>query len=206
MISNIRIQQRDGQGGVDVVKRSIIILLGSCFISFGINFFIIPNHLINGGIIGLGIIANYAFQFKPGLTIITLSLPLYFIAWFYFRTYFYNGLHGLLVSSFFIDLFQPLSKLIETPPILISSLIGGLFIGIGIGVMLLIKASTGGGDLLALMISNLTLINVGILIFMIDSLVILIGGIVVQDAQVFFSFLMVFMIGLTTYLMTTLFK
>lgn len=189
-----------------MIKKSIVIICGSLFVAVGINLFVIPNHLINGGIIGLGLIANYAFAVKPGITIIILSLPLYVIAWLHFRTYFYNGLHGLLVSSFFIDLFQPLSIIPHNVPILISSLSAGLLIGIGIGMMLLVQASTGGGDLLALMIAQQTLINVGIIIFIIDSIVIFFGGIVIEDATILFSFLMIFMIGLTTYFMTTLFQ
>src|SRR5699024_10701274 len=133
---------------------------------------------------------------------ITLSLPLYIIAYIKFRSYFYNGLHGLLISSFFIDFLEPLSHWTNSAPLLINALTGGLLLGTGIGLLLLVHASTGGGDLLALMLAKITAINVGIFIFVLDTAVILLGGYFIQDAAVLFSFLMIFMVGLTTYTMT----
>lgn len=185
-----------------MIKKLVAITCGSILIGIGINFFLIPNHLINGGMIGVGLILKYAFGFKPGLTIIILSLPLYVIAWLYFRPFFYNGLHGLLISSFFIDFFEPLSQGVTPAPLIVSSLTGGLLLGTGIGLLLLVQASTGGGDLLALMLAKITAINVGIIIFIMDTIVILLGGFLIQESTIIFSFLMIFMIGLTTYTIT----
>ncbi|SDQ27369.1 Uncharacterised 5xTM membrane BCR, YitT family COG1284 [Virgibacillus salinus] len=186
---------------LSMFKKIISILAGSVFIAIGINYFAIPHHLVDGGIIGLGLIAKYTLGLKPGLTIIVLSLPLYIYAWFHFRSYFYNGLHGLLVTSLLIDYFHPLSSW-DTAPILVSAITGGFMIGTGIGIMLLTKTSTGGVDLLALMIAKSTTLNVGIIILIIDSIVILFGWIIIQETTIIFSSLMVIMIGLTTFTIT----
>lgn len=192
-----------GQGGVMMLKKTIAILLGSFLIAIGINYFLVPNHLINGGMIGVGLIANYAFGLKPGLTTIVVSIPLYIFAWFYFRSFFYNGLHGLLICSFFIDLFYPLSTIADQTPMFISALVGGLLLGTGVGLMLLVKVSTGGGDLLALMISKATSINVGLIILTIDIIVIFSGALTIRETEmIFYSFLMILIIGLTTYAIT----
>ncbi|UJL45222.1 YitT family protein [Virgibacillus sp. NKC19-16] len=180
-----------------MIKKIVAIITGSFFIAVGINYFVIPHHLLDGGIIGLGLIGKYAFSLQPGLTIILLSIPLYMIAFFYNRRYFYNGIHGLLISSFFIDLLRPLS-LFEEMPMLISSLTGGLLIGTGVGLMLLTETSTGGLDLLALILSKITAINVGVFIFIIDGIVLLFGWIVISEVTIIYSSLMVFMVGLTT--------
>ncbi|PAV28645.1 hypothetical protein CIL05_15235 [Virgibacillus profundi] len=180
-----------------MIKKICSILGGSVFIAIGINYFVIPNHLLDGGIIGLGLIGKYAFGFKPGLTIILLSIPLYMIAFYYNRTYFYNGIHGLLVSSFLIDLFQPISYWYPAP-IFVSSLIGGIFIGTGVGMMLLSETSTGGTDLIALLLSRLTAVNAGIYIFMIDCMILLLGWSFIPEATFIYSCIMVGIIGLTT--------
>ncbi|WP_373893255.1 YitT family protein [Virgibacillus natechei] len=184
-----------------MIKKIIAIISGSFFIAVGINYFVIPNHLLDGGIIGLGLIGKYTFGLQPGLTIICLSIPLYMIAFFYNRKFFYNGVHGLLISSFFIDLIRPLS-LFEDTPLLISSLTGGLLIGTGVGLMLLTETSTGGLDLLALMLSKITAINVGVFIFIIDGIVLLFGWFVISEVTIIFSILLVFMVGLTTSVIT----
>lgn len=187
-----------------MIKKAIYIILGSILVAIGINYFLIPNHLINGGMIGVGLIMKYAFGLKPGLTILILSIPLYIFAFFRYKTYFYNGLHGLLISSFIIDLFHPLS-LWPSAPILYSAIIGGVFVGTGVSLLLLVKASTGGGDLLALMIANASLLNVGLIIFMIDTIVILSGSIAIREATMFYSFILICVIGLTTYTITNRF-
>lgn len=186
-----------------MLHKLLFILIGSFFIALGINLFIIPNHLLDGGIIGIGLIAKYTLGLKPGLTIIILSLPIYLFAWKYARTYFYNGLHGLLISSFFIDLFHSLSH-IASFPILISSLSGGVLIGVGISFMLTTKSSAGGTDLLALMISKKTNINVGVLIFIIDILVIFIGSVFIPDAHIINSGIMIIVVGITTSVITSI--
>src|SRR5690625_6557206 len=186
-----------------MIKKAAFILTGSSLIAFGINYFLIPHRLINGGMIGVGLIANYAFDFRPGLTTIIVSLPLYVYAFIYYRSYFFNGLHGLLVSSFFIDLLYPLSTLPHATNIVMSAIFGGIFIGTGVSLMLLVKVSTGGGDLLALIISSATLVNVGLIIFIIDMFVILWGSFYLHETEIIlFSLIMILMVGLTTYTIT----
>nr|WP_245183612.1 YitT family protein [Lentibacillus salicampi] len=190
---------------IRLVQKITAIIIGSVLIAIGINYFIIPNHLVDGGVIGLGLIAKYTAGMKPGLTIIVLSLPLYIYAWFHFRSYFYNGVHGLLASAFFIDYFHPLMTL-HTPPILISSITAGLLLGAGIGIMLLTQVSTGGVDLLALMLTKVISLNVGLIILIIDSIVVLFGWLIIQETTLIYSGLMVGMIGLTTFTITKTFS
>ncbi|WP_010098814.1 YitT family protein [Ornithinibacillus scapharcae] len=188
-----------------MIQKILAVVFGSLMIGIGINYFVIPHHLLDGGIIGLGLLGKYAFDLQPGLTIIILSIPLYLIAFFYNRNYFYNGVHGLLVSSFFIDLFRPLSYF-SVFPIFLSSLSGGIVIGIGISIMLINNISAGGSDLLALILSKITSINVGIFILSFDSIVILTGALVIPEATVLYSAILVGAVGLTAFVVTGILK
>lgn len=180
-------------------KNLLITLCGSILISISINTFIVPNHLLNGGVIGLSLILKYAFNFKVGLTIIGLSVPIYLIAWIYYRSYFYRGIQGMILCAIFIDLLDPLSTNISNTPLYINALTAGFLFGTGVGLLLLVGSSTGGGDLLGLMIARVTAINVGIIILLMDLMIIFIGSILIAEVTMFYSFMMIFMIGLTTY-------
>ncbi|HJV16901.1 MAG TPA: YitT family protein, partial [Bacillales bacterium] len=158
-----------------MLEKLLAVLAGSTLLGLGIDGFLVPYHLLDGGIIGLGLIVHYFYGWPTGMSIIFLSIPLYALAWFYERRYFYYSLHGLIVSSFCIDIFSFMDGKIQLG-ILPSTIIGGLVVGIGIGLMLRYETSTGGTDLLAQLITKLTSINVGIIIFIIDALVV-IGGI-----------------------------
>ncbi len=185
--------------------KALAILIGSIFLSIGINFFLVPFHILDGGLIGIGLIFKYILGVKAGLTIIIFSLPIFTLAWFKYRRYFYNSLHGLLISSFMIDLLQPLRyyflSLIHIEAF-VSAIIGGILIGIGIGIMLRYETSTGGTDLLAQFFSKLFSINVGIVIFLIDMLVIGLGGILLSSETFLLSIVSITAVGVTTSILT----
>ncbi|MGG3560182.1 YitT family protein [Bacillus sp. 1P10SD] len=172
-------------------------LLGSLLLSLGVNGFLVPYQLLDGGVIGLGLIIHYFYGWPTGLSIILLSLPLYVLAWFFERRYFFYSLHGLIISSFCIDLFSFINGKIHLD-ILPSTVIGGILVGIGIGLMLRYETSTGGTDLLAQILTKFTSINIGIIIFLIDGLVITSGIQVVGLEKFFYSLLTILCVGLMT--------
>lgn len=194
--------ERDLSGGNSMIEKVLAILAGSTLLGLGINAFLVPYHLLDGGVIGLGLIVHYFYGWPTGVSILFISLPLYALAWFYERRYFYYSIHGLIVSSFCIDLFSFMNGKIHLS-ILPSTIIGGLIVGIGVGLMLRYETSTGGTDLLAQLITKLTSLNVGIIIFMIDALIIT-GGIKVVGLEKFlYSFLTIFCVGLMTAITST---
>ncbi|MFD1019178.1 YitT family protein [Thalassobacillus hwangdonensis] len=187
------------------IKKGMVILIGSSLLAIGINLFLMPDHVLDGGIIGIGLIAHYLWGFETGLTIILFSTPIFILAWFRYRSYFYNSLHGLLISSFFIDLFYRLRAFHFPLDPAISSMIGGAFVGAGIGFMLRHKTSTGGTDLLAQMVADFMRLNVGFVIFMIDAAVILIGGYLFSSQTLLLSTLTILCVALVTMLCTSRF-
>lgn len=184
------------------LKKGMVIVVGSILLSLGINLFLAPYKVLDGGIIGVGLILHYLWGLKTGLMILFLSIPIFIIAWYQYRIYFYNSLHGMMVSSFFIDLFRPIDSLIRIDPSL-SSILGGLLVGMGIGLMLKYKTSTGGTDLIAQFLHDKTGINVGILIFTIDAIVILFGGLLLSSETLILSIITILVVGLTTSLFTS---
>ncbi|MFJ8260973.1 YitT family protein [Rummeliibacillus sp. NPDC094406] len=183
------------------LKKGSIIIIGSVFLSLGINLFLTPYKILDGGIVGLALILNYLYNLKVGLMIIILSMPIFIVAWFRYRTYFYNSLHGLLLSSFTIDLFKPFRSLIDISAVF-SSILGGIFVGTGIGLMLRHRTSTGGTDLVAQFVSVKTGVNVGIVIFVIDITVIILGGVLISAHTLLLSIITLLVVGITTSLIT----
>ncbi len=182
------------------LKKTGIVLLGSMLLSFGINFFLVPFEVLDGGIIGIGLIIKYLTGIQAGLVIIFLSVPIFVLAWLYNKNYFYNSLHGMLISSFIIDLLAS-SQLLPSDMIfhpIVSSILGGIFIGVGIGIMLRYETSTGGTDLIAQFISKFFNINVGMIIFVIDTVVISIGGWLISKDTFLLSILTVIFVGFFT--------
>jgi uncharacterized membrane-anchored protein YitT (DUF2179 family) len=197
----IKVSCKEQWGGALMLKKMTITIIGSMFLAIGINVFLVPHHLLDGGIIGISLIIKYIWHVKVGLTIVLLSIPLYIMAWFYYRPFFYNSLHGLLFSSLMIDIFSVLRGIIMLDP-MISSIIGGVLVGIGIGIMLREETSTGGTDLLAQFIARMTNWNVGIIIFMMDTFIIAIGSFIIDSTSFLYSLVVVTIVGIATTMLT----
>jgi uncharacterized membrane-anchored protein YitT (DUF2179 family) len=186
---------------IAMLRRTVAIFFGSMLLGIGINGFIVPFHLLDGGMIGISLLVKYVWGYKVGLTLIFLSIPIYLLAWKLERRYFINSVHGLLVSSLIIDLLSPLRGMFSVS-IIEGSVIGGLFIGTGIGWMLRYETSTGGTDLLALFVSRWLSINVGMVIFLIDAAVILAGLYVIGEGILLYSLVTILSVGFAPLTMT----
>jgi uncharacterized membrane-anchored protein YitT (DUF2179 family) len=185
-----------------ILKKMAIVLFGCILLSLGINGFLIPNKVLDGGVIGLGLICNYLWGFEAGLSILLMSIPIFALAWFKDKGYFYSSLHGLLLSSILIDILNPISGFFPPVDPAIGSIAGGALVGLGIGLMLRYGTSTGGTDLLAQFIADLSGLNVGIVILLIDCLVISIGGMLISGDTFMLSIIAVLTVGLVTSLCT----
>jgi uncharacterized membrane-anchored protein YitT (DUF2179 family) len=190
---------------VYMLQKALTIFVGSLLIAIGVNVFLIPFELLDGGAIGISLIFHYAMDVKVGLTFLIVSIPIFMLAWKYYRTFFYNGIHGMLLSSMIIDLLYPLQMIgreVVTVP-LVSAACGGIVIGLGIGIMLRLDISIGGTDLLGQMIARKLAINPGFMIFCIDILIVTMGSLLIPSVHLVLSFTTVFIVGLTTSLIVS---
>ncbi|MEK3933785.1 YitT family protein [Sporosarcina sp. FSL W7-1349] len=185
------------------LQKAIRIILGSVLVAVGINYFLLPFNLLEGGALGISLIFHYLYDIKVGLTFLLISLPIFFLAWMYYRPFFYNGIHGMLLSSVIIDMFYPLREWGAAHAVspLLSAAGGGILIGIGVGFMLRSDISIGGTDLLAQMIARKLKINSGVMIFCFDILVVTVGSLVLQSASILLSVTTVLSVGVTASLL-----
>lgn len=154
------------------MARVMAMVVGSMLLGIGINGFLVPHHLLDGGIIGLALILHYYFDFNAGLWSALLSIPLIIYAWVKDKKQFHGSVYGMILTAIFIDLLAPYHFSL---PIGISAILGGMICGIGVGIMLRYKTSTGGTDLIAYFISKATALNIGLLIAIMDVFIVLIG-------------------------------
>jgi uncharacterized membrane-anchored protein YitT (DUF2179 family) len=192
-----------GQGMGSMLKKLAVIGFGSTMIGIGVNGFILPFHLINGGMFGISLLFNYLWQFSIGLTFVFLNIPIYLLAYKSDFHYFLYGLIGAIFSGFMIELLVPLRDVFHLP-IISSVIIGGLIIGIGVGTMLRNHISPGGMDLLALLLAKWTKINVGIISYAIDTVIIMSSLLLLQEPRLLYSLLIVSIVGLLTTVITSM--
>ncbi|MBL5767096.1 YitT family protein [Bacillus sporothermodurans] len=79
--------------------RIAAMIIGSGLIGIGVNGFLVPHHLLDGGIIGLALILHYYFDFQTGLWSALLSIPLILYAWVKDRGQFHGSIYGMIVTA-----------------------------------------------------------------------------------------------------------
>ncbi|RED53098.1 MULTISPECIES: YitT family protein [Cohnella] len=188
-------------------RKLVVIVVGCLLIAVGIDFFVMPLKVLDGGFIGIALISNYLFGVKVGIILIACSLPVFVYTWFKDRGFFFNSLFGMIFLSYAIDLldpYNPFAPIIAVHPF-VASVVGGMFIGIGFGILLKFDTSTGGVDLLAKLLAKKMKINVGLLILIMDAIVIGAGGILFSLDTFFLSIATITSGGLATSLCTSKF-
>jgi uncharacterized membrane-anchored protein YitT (DUF2179 family) len=185
-----------------MLKKFAVIGFGSTMIGVGVNGFILPFHLINGGMFGISIVFNYLWHFSIGLTFVFLNIPVYLLAYKSDYHYFFYGLIGAVFSGFMIEILVPLRDVFHLP-IISSVIIGGVIVGLGVGTMLRNHISPGGMDLLALLLAKWTKINVGIIAYAIDTVIIMSSLFLLREPRLLYSLLIVSIVGLLATVLTS---
>lgn len=143
------------------------IILGSLIFAFGLNGFIIANGLAEGGFTGLALIIHYLSGWPVGIILLVLNVPLIILGWRKLGPAFtYKTLLAIIAVSVAIDLTQGFA--LKTNDLLLAALYGGVFSGLGIGIVIYSGATTGGVDIIARLIHDYKGISMGVVFFTFD--------------------------------------
>ena len=134
------------------MKRRVVdllfIIVGSFIFALAVNIFVIPNELGEGGVTGLTIIAYYLYEWSPALVNLVLNGILIGVGYKFLskNTTIYTII-AVLFNSLFLHLTTNWS--ISSDEIVVNTIFGGLFIGVGIGLIIRVGGTTAGSAILA---------------------------------------------------------
>ena len=170
--------------GIQVLYDILVCIIGSALVGTALSVFTIPNEIAPGGISGLSTALAYVLGVRVSVLSLVLNIPIMLAAYRLLgkRSFFYTLLSTALLSGF-IELASFLP--VYTGNILIAAVYGGVLSGIGIGILFLRNITTGGTDLIALMLHK-AFPNVpnGTILAVIDGIVVLIAVLVFQKIEV----------------------
>ena len=128
------------------LKQYIFIILGSFAMAFGTVCFLSPNEIITGGGVGISLLLHALFpQITLGIIIAVVSIPFLILSYIYFGKYYlFKTFIVVLLLSTFTDILKEVLKIEAiTHDILLAAVFGGIFIGLGVGLVIKGRASTG---------------------------------------------------------------
>lgn len=156
-----------------VVFKYFVILLGSAIYGVGFQFFMYPNSIVSGGVVGISMIINHFTDLPVGMMTVVMNIPLFIVAWKHFGlSFLISSLCGMLLSSVFVDVFALIGFAATADPML-ASIIGGVIKGAGLGAVYFVGATAGGIDIVAkLLRRKYPHINFGTIVLLIDTVIV----------------------------------
>ena len=164
------------------VKEYTLITLGVLMYVMGWIIFLIPNNMIGGGVTGLGSIVQYATNgvVKIGYTYFVVNAGLLVAALFTLgRSFGAKSIYAIIITSMLLSWAQGLfpQEIIQTLALdngkLMCTIMGGIMVGIGIGLSMSQGGSTGGTDIIALIVNKYRNVSPGRMILILDAAIIL---------------------------------
>lgn len=132
-----------------------LLTIGALLSATAVRFFLVPNQVVSGGITGLAQLLNTFLGTPVGAVVLILNVPLLIAGWRYLggAVFGVRTFYTVVVMSLAIDGLAPFARPITNDPLLYS-LYGGLIDGLGIGLVLRARGTTGGSDILARLIER----------------------------------------------------
>ena len=173
------------------------IILGSSLFSLGFDLFLAPYHFNAGGLSGLAqIIVNLTGFGTVGVVTAIINLPLFFAGGKKIgKRFFWGSLLGMIALSGSMELFALLPVPAAEP--LLAVLYGGCICGVGLGMVFVSGASTGGSDIIVRLLQRRWQhIPIGTISIAFDAVVAVLTGLVTRDmSRTLYTGLVVFLIG-----------
>ncbi|MFO7790759.1 MAG: YitT family protein [Bacteroidota bacterium] len=180
-------------------KSLFLILAGTFIMAVAFVYFISPYKLAPGGTYGVAIIIHHLMGWPTGFVALVIDIPLLIIGLKILGPRFgWKTVVGIVALSQFVNLlmiFQGDEALVPDDPLL-SSIFGGVILGAGLGLVLRARATTGGSDIIAMVISKYTKLPLGQLLISIDSVIVLLGLVAFKQWEIpLYSWIVIFITG-----------
>ena len=168
--------------------RYIGIIIGCLIASCSINLFLVPSHLLTGGATGIAIIVYYLAGFPIGVQTFLYNIPLLFASYKLLgKKYTIDIVIGTFIFASCLDLTRFLNSYAPVNDLMLASIFGGVFNGIGYGIVFRMNGSTGGFDILGAIIKKYYSMNMGAAIFAFNCIVVSIAGFMFGIAPAMFT-------------------
>jgi uncharacterized membrane-anchored protein YitT (DUF2179 family) len=162
---NVSLMEHEQQKHSKLTKTKLLVKLllmmfGASLVAVGLEIFLVPNKIIDGGIVGISIIASALSNLPLGIYLVVLNLPFLYLGYKQIgKTFALSTLFSVLIMSIGTSLLHPVSPLTIDP--LLASVFGGIIIGVGVGSVIRAGGSLDGTEIVAILVSKKSPFSVG---------------------------------------------
>lgn len=173
---------------IKILQRVIAITLGAFLMAVGLEIFLVPNQVIDGGVTGISIMLSHLTGIKLGIFLFLLNLPFVYLGYKQFgKTFAISTVFGIIMLSIFATLLHPVEPFTED--ILLATIFGGIFLGIGVGIVIRNGGALDGTEILSIVISKKVPFSVGEIVMFINLFILGSAGFVYTWDRAMYSIL-----------------
>lgn len=179
-----------------ITIETIETIVGAFIMAVATSLFLLPNQLSSGGIAGIATILYYFLKIPMGTTILIFNIPLFlFAAYKLGKSFLLKSVVGTISFSIAIDILDKLTPL--TQDRFLACIYGGIVIGLGTAIILKANSSTGGSDLVSMIVkeynANIRTSNV---IIIIDTIIVGLNVLFFKEVEIgLYSAIAIYLMG-----------
>ena len=156
------------------IQDALLVLVGVTFAGVALKLFLVPNHFFDGGVTGISLLVHEIYHFNLGLVILVLNIPLIAISYFSVgKRFAYRTLVSVILLGICLLI---IPNYAVTADKLLISIFGGVFLGIGIGLIMRTGAALDGIEVLAVYTLKRTSFTITEIILGINIIIFTIAG------------------------------
>lgn len=176
----------------------ILIFAGCIIASLGVNLFLVNAQLLSGGATGVALILQYLYNIPSGITVFLINIPLFFVSYKMLNKKFtlYSAV-GMMSLSISLMITKPLSSLVKVDDILLYCIYGGVLCGLGYGLVFSRNGSTGGTDIITMVLrKKYSNFEIGKLSFGLNCVIVFIGALIFGLPRALYTLISMFVQGI----------
>lgn len=160
---------------VDNFKKYILIIIGSIIFAAGLEFFLIPNNILDGGVIGISIILEHYIKVPLGLFIFVLNIPFLYLGYKQIgKGFAIASAFGIVVLSVMTAVFSKFDPLIRDP--FLACIFGGVILGVGVGLVIRSGGTLDGSETFSIYATKRLPMSVGEMVLVINVIIFIVSG------------------------------
>ncbi|WP_240159546.1 YitT family protein [Paenibacillus aceris] len=174
-----------------LLRRGVFLFIGAALMAVGLEIFLVPNKIIDGGITGISIILSYLTHIQVGVFLTLLNMPFLFIGYKMIgKTFALSTFFAILVMSAGTSLLHPVHELTNDP--LLAAVFGGIILGIGVGMVIRFGGSLDGTEIVAILVSKKIPFSVGEIVMFLNVFILGSAGFVYSWDRAMYSLIAYF--------------
>ncbi|MGN1049852.1 MAG: YitT family protein [Selenomonadaceae bacterium] len=144
----------------EYIQKYVLLFVGAMIAAAGLEIFLIPNNIIDGGVVGISIMGSYITELPLGIFLVALNLPFVYLGYKQIgKSFAIATIYSIICLSMWTAYFRPIAQITED--FFLAAIFGGIVTGLGVGIIIRNGGSLDGTEIVAIILDKKTSFSVG---------------------------------------------